>query len=385
MTPQLVADVGSDHYLTRGEAAQPGGGRVSTEVWSAYQESFDGFTGSRLDPHFAALDTPIRFVGEPQVAPGTTIVIAGSEGDAARRAADLKHVRRHVSLWTSAEGAEALASRDVSADLMIGQHRTDVGNALHVRHVTDRDGSNILGTAPLVMADYRLPAMLLAGVPDARLIGVEAARGWGWWPATLVSLALRAGASAVVLTGVDLDRPARRPLRAVLSLLASASAIPLVASDTAQPPGGWVAARLRDTPGPAGQPAVQVARTVGATRDRRLATLATHLSTLTDVVRSVEAFRAAALEARGRRYSRAGDATLEDAWLQMHAWGRQRETRIAIQDGLGARLLPRAWRDGARNVAGPLWRPVLMVTDELARQAQRASTRLEARQEKRSA
>ncbi|MGE0039826.1 MAG: hypothetical protein AB7H88_00810 [Vicinamibacterales bacterium] len=384
MTPEYVAEIGTDHYLTPGEVAGIHDRPAPAAVWDTYRAHFRAFTGSRLDPQFWGLDSPIRFQGHPRVTPGTTVVIAGHAAVTPAFCRDLTYVRRHVSVWSSAAGAEALAGRGLAADLVIAQHRTDLESAAHVRHVRDRNGYNVLGGVPVVVADPRLPGALLAGVPDARLAGINAARGWGLWPATLTSLAVSAGASAVVLAGLDLATAGGRALDAVLGVIARTADIPFIAADVATPPEGWLQARLRDTPGPRGFPAVEMTRTVDASQEQRRARLAEHLRTAGDVLRTAAVFRSAALEARRHRDSR-GDARLEDAWRQLMAWRRQRELRLAVQDGLGAGLLARAWREAPETVRGPLWRPVLLLTSELVAQGRLADARLAQREDRLSA
>ena len=390
MLRRLIATIGADRHLTLDELELDARVAVARPAWDAYQSHFDGFTGARLDPQFDRLDHPARHAGIPRVSAGTAVVIVGAGPSLAHTALDLTRVRDRISIWTSARSAEALAAHRLTPDLVLVQHETDLDAYLSVRHLRDRNGANPLDSAPQVMAEAKTPAALVARVPVGRLSMFDGSSGWGLWPASLAWLAFGSGATLVALAGIDLGQPHRpdptqEPLRAVLSLLASCAGVVTVDAGGGAPKPGWPRATVRDVVGNRGARTVRMERQSDPGRSHRLDALDRDLARLRDTLDAATAFRSAALAARDSRAARRSDGRLADAWRELRDWRHAPTVRVALQECLGVRFLPRFWREASDTVRGPLWRPVLLATDEIVRQATRARERLSTALESRSA
>lgn len=389
MIPDPILEIGADCCLSPAElgaAARP----AALLAWDVYDAHFDRFTGARLDPQFARLDRPPIATGQPEVAPGTTVVVTGAGLSLADVAGELARARDRVSIWCSPRGAEALALYDLEPDLVLVQHQSDLDAYLSERHVGDRGGERVICRAPQVLAEPRTPASLLARVPGHRLAAFDGATGWGRWPASLARLAAGAGAEAVALAGIDLGRPgqpdpAHEALVALLALVAaSTGTVTLDVGGGAAKP-GWPRAPLRRVAGSRGSRTVEMGRGSRPDRGAERAAIEAHLRYLAAPIEAAENFRALALQRRNRGAGGAECSRLADAWSTLVEWRHDPALRLAIQDGLGIGLLPRLWRQASTVVGGPLWRPVLLVTDEIVRQARRARERLASRAEARIA
>ncbi len=380
MVGALIRSIGTDRHLHPDELPPVATRSLSAEMWTLYGSVFDRFTGACTDAQFARLDHPARFTAAPRVRPGTTVVIAGAGPSLSRVAPDLVRLRDRVSIWTSIRGAEALATHGLNADLVLVQHRCDLDAYLTVRHLRDRNGASPLDHVPVVLAEPRTPRALLARVPPVRLATFDPARGWGLWPASLVSLANESGAKAIALAGIDLGTretpdPIHEPLGALLAALAFASRPATINAGGGAIKPGWPEAALASYTDPGGASAVALESTRWSSAAARRADLLQDLASLRDTLAEVTAFRALALESRaaGRR---ASDTRLADAWTALMSWHRSPELRRSLQEGLGATFLPRIWRQDRTDIRGPLWRPVLLATDEIWHQAAVARARL---------
>lgn len=377
-----VTLIGRDRSLSI-EEAQASSQDHLDGVWRTYVDHFERFTGAMLDPQFSRLENPARSFAVPLVSRGCTVVIVGSGPSLAAEARTLARLRRHVSVWTSLRGAEAMAAQRLQPDLIIVQHASDLDAYLTTRHLQDRNGETPLTSAPVVLAEPRTPAALLRSVPCSRLAAVDPAIGWGLWPATMASLAITAGASAVGLLGIDLGTPRRAdpahiPLVALLARIAErAQDVATLDLGTGAAKCGWMPCALRDAVGSAVVTPVQLAHAPWASEADRYGALTRALVDIATPLHSAAECRAIAMALRDGRAGRAAEPRLEDLWRTLLAWRWDARLRLAIQEELGARFLPRFWRQDAEDVVGPLWRPALLAADELVSQAQAASARVE--------
>lgn len=376
MPRDLIASIGTDRYLTVDDLGSGSFSRDAAVTWNTYRTHFDGFAGACLDPQFARLTHRATHAGIPRVHPGTAVVIAGAGPSLKHAAPELVRLRGHVSIWTSPRGAEALAAHDLTPDLLLVQHQNDLDAYLSVRHVRDRNGVTPIDHAPAVLAESRTPAALISRVPAARLAAFNGACGWGLWPASLAWLAASAGAEAIALAGIDLGTalapdPAHESLRALLRLLADTTNAVTIDAGGADKP-GWVREPIARVAGGAGSRTVVMERTPWPGPEMRLEALDAGLVGLREALESAREFRVLALEARAAHRRGAAEGRLADAWMTLLAWRRAPAMRAAFQENLGVRFLPQFWRQPAPSVAGPLWRPVLLTTDEIVRQADRA-------------
>lgn len=376
MSLTAVTNVGRDRWLTIDETDGDVAG-----VWDTYSVQFDGFTGATLDPQFARLDHPAETFGRPLVAPGTTIVIAGTGPSLAAEAGTLARIRGHLSVWTSLRGAEALATFGVRPDLILVQHASDLDAYLTARHLADRRHANPLSSAPVVLAEPRAPASLLADLPADRVTAIDPAIGWGLWPAALASLAVTSGASTVALLGVDLGAPgaldpAHAPLAALLGNIAGrAGRIATLDLGDGAVKAGWSPAMTSAVAAGSIAPPVTVSPHPWVSRAERHESLARALDMLSDPLQSAQEYRRMATAARDGGTRRSADAALRSGWESLLSWRSDVPMRIAIQEELGARFLPRFWRQAPDTITGPIWRPVLLAAEELLLQAERAKAR----------
>ncbi len=379
MLRDLIARVGADRSLRNGELDSDGSPFLHP-VWALYTERFDGFTGARVDSQFARLDHPARTAAHPKVGPGTTIVIAGAGPSLAARIDELRRLRARLSLWTSIRGAEALAAHGLDADLVIVQHASDLDAYLTLRHLRDRNGFTPWSTAPVVLAEPRTPAALLASVDAARIATFDPAYGWGLWPATLAWMACGAGAHAVALAGIDLGTPGvvdplHAPLCTLLGVIADGSPVTTVDLGHGAIKAGWPVQPLDDVIDATGCRDVILDARRWTSADERLAALESSRIGLRDHLETAEMFRSRAVEARASR-DRGHDGPLGEALAMLLNWRESSAIRVAFQEELGVTFLPRFWRHDEARVPGPLWRPVLLATDEIVRQSQRAAARI---------
>ncbi|MFA5907746.1 MAG: hypothetical protein WC815_03115 [Vicinamibacterales bacterium] len=376
MPRDLIASIGTDRYLTADDLGSGAFSHDAAVTWKTYRTQFDGFAGACLDPQFARLTHPATHAGIPRVHPGTAVIIAGAGPSLEHVAPELAHARDRLSIWTSLRGAEALATYGLAPDLLLVQHQSDLDAYLSVRHLDDRNGATPANHAPVVLAEARTPAALIARVPSARLAAFNGACGWGLWPASLAWLAAAAGADAIALAGIDLGTadapdPAHEALRALLGLLATTTTAVTVDAGGADKP-GWARAPITPLTSATGARTVLLERAPWPEPEARIEALAAGLEYLREALDSATAFRALAIEARASRPRGQAEGRLADAWNVVLGWRHTPAMRAAFQEDLSVSFLPRFWRQAAPSVAGPLWRPLLLATDEIVRQADRA-------------
>lgn len=370
--PEALGVIGRDEIVHAGEVrARWHADPLADLAWTAYERHFQGFTGATLDPQFHRLAHPATQTGRLRCAAGTTAVVVGAGPSLAANAADLKGQRARLWLVTSPRGAAALGTHGLVPDLVLVEHQTALDAHHSARGVAD--GDNILASCPLVAADWRTPAMLLAGIPSSRLFVPEPLPTWGLWPATAAALALDGGASTVALVGVDLGTPDRTdpvhaPLIAVLELLARASRGRLADCGQGAPKPGWARMALRDIGGlRAAEAPVLDRRDAPSTAARREAACA-EMAVWAPLIGRVRAWRTDA------RRARAGGRVPSGEWPraldELIGWREDRGLRRFVQETLGANFLPRFWRMRIDLTPGTApWRPVLLAADEIVAQA----------------
>lgn len=372
--------IGSDRQLRVDDVQADLSRTLMVDAWQLYRLHFGGFTASRVDPQFARLDHPAQYVAQPMVSPGTTIVVAGAGPSLAVCAPELLRLRKRLSIWTSIRGAEALATHGLTPDLIAVQHSSDLDAYLTVRHLRDRNGANPILTAPAVLAEPKTPASLLAGLDGERLATFDPACGWGHWPASLAWLACSAGARAIALAGIDLGAsdaadPSQEPLRGLLGEIAGGASVPTIDAGHGAIKAGWARQSLDITVGASGKPDVVFDNHPWTSPDQRRAELEATLIALRDYIDAAATFRARAMEQRVTRDT-TREGPLAEAWQILRRWRDSESIRVAFQEGLGVTFLPRFWRMEDRDVVGPMWRPIVLATDEIVRQATAAHTRL---------
>jgi hypothetical protein len=101
----------------------------------------------------------------------------------------------------------------------------------------------------------------------------------------------------------------------------------------------------------------------------RLAQSRAGLEELAPIVERARSILDLATGARARRVSSEA-SSLQEACVELLAWRSDMRTRVLIQECLGASFLPRMWRIGIDlSLRTALWRPLLLATHELVRQA----------------
>lgn len=342
--------------------------------WAAYERHWRGFCGARLDPMFSVLSHPARLTGALRVTPGAAVVIAGTGPSLAPALPALRRLRHAMHLVTSPRGAEVLADAGLVPDVVVIEHQTALDAQFSVGERAHRP-SRVLAAVPLVAADARTPAALLEGLAADRLFVPDPQPTWGLWPATAVALALGAGAAGVGLVGVDLGTRAEpdaghAPLADLLGLLAGAAAVPCVDVGV----GGAMKAHW--TPGTldalaAGGAVAPLAldarpwRTPLARHERAVATWH-RLAPL--VARAADTLAAAVAVRDGDRSPQAC-RRVADGLEALLAAGATLDTRVDVQEGLGATFLPRFWRTTPDPSLGArLWRAAALASHELLQQ-----------------
>ncbi len=382
MLPACVAAVGSDRYLHEAEVvAACGPSPALGEAWALYQDFFDGFCETGLDPMGHRFRHPASSTGQILLDPDETVLIVGTGPSLARALPALERVRGRVRVFTSPRGAERLAAAGLVPDLVLVEHRTALDAHHSARH--RRDGSeDVLARVPLVAADWRTPAPLVAGVADHRLFVPAPLPTWGAWPATLAAMACGAGARRIGLLGIDLGTarypdPAFAPLVQLLGLLAratqtsagTAGPVTLDCGQGGAAKPGWSAAPVEQLAGRPMREPLAVDRRAAPTPAARVAEALAAREHLAPVVEFARDVLGSALAVRGGQ-GRA-DA-LPRAAEMLLGWGHEPEVRIGLQETLGVTFLPRLWRQGLDTTLGPaLWRPLVLAAHEIVGQASR--------------
>jgi hypothetical protein len=369
MAWSLLEAVGSDRYLSLEEcpeATSP----WAQETWDLYQRGFGAYCETRIDPMFHRLEHPAMLVGR-LLTSAAPVLVVGSGPSLAASAADLRRLRNRVRVATSPRGAQALLDLDVVPDLVFIEHRT----ALDAHHSARewRDGrAHALKTVPLVAADWRTPSELIEGL-GSRLFVPDSLPTWGAWPATLVAMALRAGASRVGLLGVDLGTTAapdagHAPLARLLELISRWSPVPtLDCGATGARKAGWPVGSLEQLATAGTLPPLAAETRRAPSRESRR-TAARSMLSRAEIF--IERARDVLDEAARGRSGFGRPAVLQAAAAEMMAWKNNRTLRIDLQEGLGLSFLPRLWRSGlSPQLGSTLWRPLVLASHELVRQA----------------
>lgn len=373
MLPRFFQAIGTDRYLNEREVMEATGHHPELgRAWHLYRAMFDGFCETQLDPMFHRFTHPARVTGSPVLSADDAVVVVGNGPSAIRQMAALTRVRHRVRVFTSARGAELLAGHGLVPDLVLIEHRTALDAHHSARHVHD-GGTDVLSAVPLVAAEWRTPASLLAGVTPDRLFVPDLWPTWGLWPATAVALAAEAGAGRIALLGIDLGTaerpdPAFEPLAILLSLLAR-----LVPGRTfdcgigGAAKDGWAPEAIGELASTATFGALEITRRVAPPMDERVVLAADALGRLAPVVARAREILALALSARAG----APDlVALREAAAEMFSWQRDRRARVDLQETLGLSFLPRLWRFGIDLSLGPaLWRPLVLAAHELVNQS----------------
>ena len=373
MLPRFFEAIGTDRYLTERELMEATGQhRELARAWHLYRSMFDGFCETKLDPMFHRFRHPARVTGSPGLNAEETVIVVGNGPSATREIRALTRVRDRVRLFTSPRGADLLAAHGLVPDLVLVEHRTALDAHHSARHVHD-GGTDALAAAPLVAADWRTPASLLARVSPDRLFVPDVWPTWGVWPATAVALAAESGAGRVALLGIDLGTaerpdPGFEPLATLLSLLARL--VPGRTFDCGMggaAKDGWAPQPVDELASSTALRPLEIARHTALPIDARIALANDALGRLQPFVTRAQEILALSLSARAGNPDLAG---LREAAAEMFAWQRDRQIRLDLQETLGLSFLPRLWRVGIDLSLGPaLWRPLVLATHELVKQS----------------
>lgn len=378
MTPvlDLVECIGRDHAMTAADLspAAPDAAAALPALWAAYQQHWGGLCGARLDPMFWSLTHPARLTGVATVVHGAPSVVVGTGPSLAPALPALQRLRPALHLITSPRGAEVLALAGIVPDLVVVEHQTALDAQFSASDRAHRP-SHALAAAPLVAADGRTPPHLLAGVASDRLFVPDPWPSWGLWPATSVALALRAGAGSIGLVGIDLGTaadpdPAHAPLCDLLGLMARLAPVPCLdlGAGGARKPHWALAAVEAIASGAAVEPMRLEARPWLTPPERRCRATETWRR-LGPLVTQAAATLAAAGAVRDGDQSAPATHRVRAGLEHLLAVGRDLQTRVDVQDGLGVSFLPRLWRTPPDLGLGPqLWRAAALASHELVAQ-----------------
>lgn len=350
-------------------------------LWALYEKHWRRFCGAHLDPQFHALTHPARLAGSVFSRDPAPIVIVGTGPSLRASLPALSRIREAVHLFTSPRGADALAEAGIVPDLVVIEHQTPLDAHFSARDVSHRR-SDALNRVPLVAADARTPASLLAGIALDRLFVPEPLPTWGLWPATSVALAIAAGARSVVLLGVDLGSagspdPSQAPLIDLLETLAAHAGVPcLDASDGGAAKKHWFPTALDLLAGETRRPLDLMARpwTTTAVRYARASAAWQRVLPVIEDAASTVSAACAVRDGDGSANTRSKLQAGLEALLEA---GASAASRQDLQDGLGISFLPRYWRTPPDLSVGPqLWRPAALAAHELLRQHHHLGARL---------
>ena len=380
MLPEAFAVIGSDHHLDQHEVeARVGDHPHTAEMWQLYQDAFDGFCETQLDPLGHRLTLPVYATGRLVLDTTDSILVVGTGPSLLPALPALRRYRRRVQLWTSPRGASLLARHRLMPDLVIVEHRT----ALDAHHAARArlDGQlDALATAPLVAVDWRTPPSLIAGVDAERMFVPAPLPTWGLWPATALALALNAGATRVGVLGIDLGTaaspdPAHEPLRRLLELIARLSMAALLdCGEVGARKTGWPVRPIEAILSDRNTTPLGVVREAAPTPEERQQQARATLQQLSPTITRARMILAAA------EHPRRTPAELVKLADEILSWRHDFSIRVCCQDTLGLSFLPRLWRLGIDRSLGPsLWRPLVLAMHELVGQADRIGSMVETR------
>jgi hypothetical protein len=381
MLPHFFHLISSDRYLTAVDVEQAAEVHPLTgSAWEVYDTHFHGFTGATIDPLFHRLAHPATRFGALRLDAGTAVVVVGNGPSLHTQIEALERLQGRVRIFTSPRGAETLLGYGLVPDLVVIEHQTALDAHHSARHLGDC-AHPVLAACPLVAADWRTPAALLAGVRDGSLFVPSPLPTWGLWPATAVAMAIEAGAARVALLGIDLGTegqpdPAHAPLAGVLGLLARISTIvALDCSVGGAPKRGWLKASVAEAAGLTVRGTCETTLHQAPSASDRLAVATLELRELAPLVDRARALLAMATAARAGRPADA--PALEAGVTEMLSWRDDPRTRLLVQECLGASFVPRLWRIGVDLSLGPaLWRPLMLGLHELVGQVDALSVRI---------
>ncbi len=346
------------------------------------EEHWRRFCGARIDPQFWQLTHPARWTGAVRVAAGAPVVIVGSGPSLRSSLPALRRVRRGLCLFTSPRGADALLEAGLVPDLVVVEHQTALDAHFSVQDVSHRHARG-LACAPLIAADARTPAALLAGIAPDRLFVPDPLPTWGLWPATAAALALASGAGSVSLLGVDLGLrgrpdPSQTPLRHLLELLAAHTEVPCGdAGAGGSEKAGWRLMTLDALA--AGGPVHGLTPRLSPwlSTDARYRRAGADWQQLGPLAAEAEAALASAARVRDGDRSADACAAMRGRFARLLEAGADPDIRALVQDGLGCSFLPRYWRTPPDRTLGErLWRPLALAAHEVTGQYHTLGERL---------
>ncbi|MGE3492220.1 MAG: 6-hydroxymethylpterin diphosphokinase MptE-like protein [Vicinamibacterales bacterium] len=350
-------------------------------LWALYEKHWRRFCGAHLDPQFHGLTHPARLTGTVNSTDAAPIVIVGTGPSLRASLPALRRVREAVHIFTSPRGADALAEAGMVPDLVLIEHQTPLDAHFSARDLSHRR-TDSLSRVPLVAADARTPAALLAGIADDRLFVPQPLPTWGLWPATSVALAIAAGARSICLLGVDLGSashpdPSQAPLLGLLELLAAHAGVPcLDAGEGGAAKKHWSPTPLDLLAGDGRRPLDLLAQpwSSPAVRHARASAAWQRLLPVVEEAASTVSAACAVRDGDGSANTRSKLQSGLEALLEA---GASQAARQDLQDGLGISFLPRYWRTPPDLSIGQLlWRPAAMAAHELLHQHHHLGARL---------
>ena len=359
---ELYRAIGDDRYVTPGELP-PEAGDAGRALWEVYDRHFGRFTGAGLDPAFSRFvraDVPF---GQPRFPAGSPVVVAGGGPGLDAAAADLRSVRSRVLVISDPPGAAALQRHGLTPDLVLIER--EPGG----REDAPASETLMLGARAALLIEPSAPLVAFERGAGIRRLARDLP-SWGVWAATAVAVALRGGATRLVTLGLDgtTDADERARTDALLAALAQyTDAECLEVGPQSGRAGWWPVSWPNVVPVDAPTSASLTWHDVGGTdllraeAERDLLFLAPLLP---------HAREALALARRARAGEAVSSRDLCRAIEMLLVWGADPSIRWALQRALGLTFLPRLWRTGIDlSLGGALWRPLMLATHELVRQA----------------
>ncbi len=379
---QIFSEIGTDRHLSQDEIPASDDVREFRQrAWQVYARCFDAYTGANIDPFFYRFDNSHVPSGRPVSQGRPAILVVGTGPSLQSGIPELVRLRSRILIFTSLRGAEALQGFGISPDLTILEHSGPLETELSARNSYLAEPKAYFEPASWIALEERTPPRLIEQLDNGRMFVPEGA-GWGLWPATAVSFALQAGASKIGLLGIDLGvadapDPAFSPLIEVLALLGSISPglfWDCGHSGAVKP--GWANASLPEFAAAQRPLPLQVTRAHRLTTNQRSQRCSRILESLKD---RIDEARAGVCQARNaRQQPSAAAAEGMRQWIErILGWKQNVKLRRQLQDDLALSFLPRFWRTGIDTSCGHrLWRPVLLVLNELVFLADRLQRKI---------
>jgi hypothetical protein len=376
---RIFREIGTDRYLSLEELpAASGTEDFSREAWEIYCQHFGRFTGAYLDPLFHGIKNQQLHMGRPCIAPGDPVLIVGLGPSLKADLAELSRLQDRFHIFTSNRGAEYLRHCNIIPDLVLLEQATPLDAELAWRHNFARDAALRTGKDPWTACEHRTPGSQISTTNKDRLFVPEICPAWGLWPATAATLAVQSKAGRVGILGIDLGTPAGanaeyRPLSALLGLIAKT--MPDCMFDCGQSGStkpGWNRIPIAEFAGIARSASFDVLTRPGLHADEIVQSASEALDAVNPFIEEAHEGLALAQSARAS----AGIGRRNDDlrhWLQkLVSWGRDRSTRILLQEVLSLSFLPQLWRSEFKSdMDWLLWRPLAASLNELMMQAER--------------